>query len=105
MRFRRVRLTEEAVRDIDAATHFYETVAEGLGGYFFSAITADLEALEFFGGIHEERFGYHCCPSKRFPFLIYYSCDEVEVTVVAVLDTRKSADSAFRRLDAEPPPK
>ncbi len=54
MKFRRVRLTDEAVRDIDAATLFYDRIATGLGAYFFSAVTSDLEALEFFGGIHEK---------------------------------------------------
>ena len=47
MKHRDVRLTDEALVDIDSATQFYEEVVVGLGQYFFDSIIADLEALEF----------------------------------------------------------
>ncbi len=98
MKHRDVRLTDEALVDIDSATQFYEEVVAGLGQYFFDSIIADLEALEFFGGIHQQNLGYYCCPSKRFPFLIYYDISEEEVSVVAILDTRADPVRAEKRL-------
>jgi hypothetical protein len=98
MRFRKVRLTDEAVNDIDAATYFYEEIETGLGQYFFDSMTTDLEALGFFGGIHPQRLGYYCCPAKRFPFLIYYELGEAELFVIAILDSRADPNGADERL-------
>lgn len=89
MKHREVRLTDEATQDIDNAVIFYDQIEPGLGEYFFDSIIADVEALEFFGGLHQKRFGYHACPASRFPFIIYYAVQEPFVHVVAVLDTRK----------------
>lgn len=99
MKLREVKLTDEAIADIDAATLFYEKLTPGLGQYFFDSITTDLEALEFFGGIHQQRLGYHCCPSKRFPFLIYYALSDEEVSVIAILDTRIDPSDSVERLE------
>lgn len=100
MKPRTVRLTDEAVKDIDNATLFYDGAIEGLGNYFFDSITTDIESLEFFAGIHEKRFGYYCCPAKRFPFLIYYVLEDSVASVVAILDTRRAPYKARRRLEA-----
>ncbi len=98
MKPRTVRLTDDALRDIDSATIFYNEVLDGLGRYFFDSITADIESLEFFAGIHEQRLGYYCCPAKRFPFVMYYDLSEELVTVVAILDTRQAPYKAQKRL-------
>lgn len=100
MKHRSVRLTDEALADIDSATAFYEELVAGLGQYFFDSTITDLEALEFFGGIHQQTLGYYCCPSKRFPFLIYYELSDEEVSVVAILDTRANPRSAEKRLSS-----
>lgn len=98
MKHRKVRLTDEALADFNSAIHFYEKLVAGLGQYFSSAIITDLEALEFFGGIHQQKLGYYCCPSKRFPFLIYYDINEEEVSAIAILDTRANPDKRKKRL-------
>ncbi|GGY69300.1 type II toxin-antitoxin system RelE/ParE family toxin [Marinobacter zhanjiangensis] len=99
MKHRTVRLTDEAVRDIDTATLFYDELLEGLGEYFFDSITTDIESLEFFAGVHEKRLSYYCCPAKRFPFLIYYDLENEVVSVVAILDTRRAPYQARKRLE------
>jgi hypothetical protein len=50
---------------------------------------SDIEALTYFGGIHQIENGYHRALSKRFPFCIYYDIKGVTLTVVAVLDARR----------------
>jgi hypothetical protein len=69
---------------------FYEGQAAGLGDYFRSSITADIESLACHGCIHERVAGYHRSLSRRFPFTIYYRIDDGTVTVVAVLEARRS---------------
>ncbi|KXS52824.1 MAG: hypothetical protein AWU57_2789 [Marinobacter sp. T13-3] len=99
MKHREVRLTDEAIQDIDNAVNFYDQIEPGLGDYFFDSITTDVEALEFFGGLHQQRFGYYACPATRFPFIIYYSVRERHVDVVAILDTRENPLKTAQQLD------
>ena len=51
---------------------------------------SDIEALAYFGGIHQVVNGYHRALSKRFPFCIYYDIKGDTLTVVAVLDARRN---------------
>jgi plasmid stabilization system protein ParE len=85
-----VRISSDAEQDIADGFWFYEGQAAGLGDYFRSAIIADIESLAFFGGIHERLGDYHRSLSRRFPFTIYDRVDDGTVTVVAVLDARRS---------------
>ena len=101
MKYREVRLTDEAIQDIDNAANFYDQIEPGLGDYFFDSITTDVEALEFFGGLHQQRFGYYACPATRFPFIIYYSARKRHIDVVAILDTRKNPVSTIQQLNRE----
>jgi len=99
MKHKDVRLTEDAIKDLDKAAQFYDGIESGLGTYFFNAILNDLEALEFFGGLHQRRFGFYAYPSKRFPFFIYYDLNDSIVDVVAILDTRENPASTGRRFE------
>lgn len=93
-----VSLSSDAEVDIRDAYSFYERQAIGLGSYFRDSLVADIESLAFFGGIHGKTYGYHCMRAKRFPFVIYYECERDEVTVVAVLDARRSPSWTRDRL-------
>lgn len=98
MKNREVRLTDGAIQDIDKAVNFYDQIEFGLGGYFFDSIIADIEALKFFAGLHQQRFGHYASPAKRFPFIIYYNIGDTFVDVLAILDTRENPSNADRRL-------
>jgi len=99
MKHREVRLTERAIQDIENAAKFYDQIEYGLGAYFFDSIIADIESLEFFGGLHQRRFGYYTSPAKRFPFVIYYEINEQFVDVIAALDTRANPANLEHRLN------
>ena len=82
-------ISSDALLDLEEGFAFYQQQSEGLGAYLISGLTSDLEALEYFGGIHQVVHGYHRALSKRFPFCIY---DEIQgdiLTVIAVLDARR----------------
>ncbi|GGC57764.1 hypothetical protein [Marinobacter halophilus] len=99
MKHREVRLTDGALQDINNAVNFYDQIEYGLGRYFFDSIITDMEALEFFGGLHQQRFGHYASPAKRFPFIIYYKIGETFVDVRAVLDTRENPVNTDKRLE------
>lgn len=68
----KIRLLPEAERDLELGADFYESQRPGLGSYFNDCLTADIESLRIYAGIHENYRGFHRSLSKRFPFSIYY---------------------------------
>jgi hypothetical protein len=62
-------------------------------------LSADIESLAYYGGIHEIEHGLHRSLSKRFPFCIYYSLNADVLIVVAVLDARRDPLWIRQRLE------
>jgi len=93
-----VSISSDGEADIAEGFWFYERQSAGLGSYFRSCIISDVEALAYFGGVHEVVYGYHRTLSKRFPFSIYYRVEGDMVIVAAVLDARRSPLWIRRRL-------
>ena len=44
-----IRISEDALRDLDDGFAFYEVQEAGLGDYFASYLRADIESLRIFG--------------------------------------------------------
>ena len=86
---REVKLLPKAASDIANAQFFYESQATDLGKYFRDAINADMRALLGSAGVHRVVHGLHHCPSKRFPFAIFYRVEGEVVLIYAVLDSRR----------------
>ena len=93
-----VQISSDAEEDLAEGFWFYERQTVGLGDYFRSCLTSDIDALVFYAGVHERACGYYRALSKRFPFAIYYQLDRDIVTVVAVLDVRRSPQWTRKRL-------
>jgi plasmid stabilization system protein ParE len=85
----KLRILDLAEADILLAIRFYERQSVGVGQYFLSAISSDIESLRLYAGIHRRSFGYRRLLSKRFPFAIYYKVMADEVFVWRVLDCRR----------------
>ena len=96
-----IEILEEAQEDILRATLFYESQRFGAGDYFLDAISADIESLHLFAGIHPIRYGYLVLFSKRFPYTVYYRMERDRIRVYAVLDERQNPKSIDKRLDSE----
>ena len=95
----KVRISSDAERDLVDGFWFYEEQEAGLGNYFRSSVSADIEALRLYGGVHAKVLGYHRSLCKTFPFSIYYRVDEETiVTVIAVLGQRRDPAWIRRRL-------
>lgn len=94
-----IEISSDALLDLEEGFTFYQRQSEGLGAYFISCLTSDIEALEYFGGIHQVVHGYQRALAKRFPFCIYYEIQGDILTVVAVLDARRDPLWIRQRLE------
>lgn len=71
-----IRISEDALRDLDDGFAFYEVQEGGLGDYFASCLRADVESLRIFGGIHRMVYrDYHRLLSRVFPYGIFYTME------------------------------
>jgi plasmid stabilization system protein ParE len=96
----KIRLLPEAERDLEIAADFYESQRSGLGSFFNDCLTADIESLKIYAGIHETYRGFQPSFSKRFPFSIYYLLAEDCVDICAVLDARQDPEIIDSILDS-----
>ena len=94
-----VRIELPARNDLVEGYQFYVENEAGLGDYFLSCIYSDIESLRIFGGIHRKEYrSLHRALSRKFPFAIYYSLDQGNVIVKAVLDCRSDPSWIRQRL-------
>jgi hypothetical protein len=85
----KIRILNEAEQDLVDGALFYEAQDAGLGNYFLDSLSADIDSLQLFAGIHPIRLGYHFLLASRFPYAIYYRIVENVAHVEAVLDCRR----------------
>ena len=86
----RVRISEEALQDLNEGFLFYEAQEVGVGDYFIACLRADIEGLRISAGIHRVLYqDYHRLLSKVFPYGIFYTVDREGAVVWAIVDLRK----------------
>ncbi|MGB5134918.1 MAG: hypothetical protein WBN89_07065 [Prochlorococcaceae cyanobacterium] len=54
-----IQLSSDALIDLEEGFVFYQRQSQGLGAYFISCLTSDIEALTYFGGVRQIVNGYH----------------------------------------------
>ena len=93
----RIRISADALSDLNEGFWFYETQQQGLGEYFAASLRADIEGLRLTGGVHRVvHRDFHRLLSRAFPYGIFYTCQNDEVVIWAVIDLRR--DPAWIRL-------
>jgi len=86
----RIQILPSAIADLNAGWDFYESQEAGLGGYFQDCLSADIDSLVIYAGIHRKVYGFYRLLAKRFPFAVYYRMESGNVAVVyRVLDCRR----------------
>jgi plasmid stabilization system protein ParE len=85
-----LRILDLAEADLLAGFRFYERRSAGVGSYFFDSLSADIESLHLYAGVHRKYFGYFRLLSHRFPYAIYYRIVDDEVQVWRILDCRRN---------------
>ena len=102
----KIELLESAVGDLRRGKAFYERQGKGLGEYFVSALSSDIDSLRLYAGLHPVRFDdFYRCLSRRFPFAVYYRVEGHTVRVYAVADCRQDPHRLERRLVARGRPR
>ena len=85
----KVRVLRPALEDLAVGRTFYDRQSDGVGGYFFDSVFAEIDSLVLYAGIHRMQFGYHRLLARRFPYAIYYRIAGSEAVVHRVLDCRR----------------
>ena len=94
-----IRISEDALEDLNYGFLFYEAQEPELGDYFVSSLRADIESLRVHAGAHRVvHRDYHRLISKVFPYGVFYTKEENNVVVWAVVDLRRDPDWIRRRL-------
>ena len=86
----KVRILRPALEDLAAGREFYDRQREGIGGYFFASLFAEIDSLGLYAGIHRVQFGHHRLLAKRFPHAVYYRVSGGDAVVHRVLDCRRN---------------
>jgi plasmid stabilization system protein ParE len=95
-----IRISEDAIVDLDEGFWFYEIQEAGLGDYFAATLRSEIEGLRITAGIHSRDYrDYHRLLSRVFPYAIYYTLAESEVIVWAVIDCRRDPHWIQSHLD------
>ena len=71
---------------------FYGDIDPNLATYFHDSISADIDSLLLYAGVHAKLDGWHDTFASRFPFVIWYGVIEGIVVVYAVLDGRRDPE-------------
>ncbi len=82
-------ILRSAIEDLARGRDFYDRQGEGLGGYFEESLSADIDSLRLYAGVHVTVHGYHRMLSGRFPYAIYYEIAAKQIRIRAVLDCRR----------------
>jgi|SRR5437667_4569367 len=89
----KVRISDDALADLNDGHWFYEAQAPGLGDYFTSWLRADVEGLKVTAGVHPIVYrDYHRLLSRVFPYGIFYTMDDEGAVVWAVVDLRRDPE-------------
>jgi hypothetical protein len=85
-----IRISDDALQDLNNGFLFYEAQETGLGEYFAACLRADIEGLKVWAGIHRVIYkDYHRLLSRVFPYGIFYTLENNAAVVWAVIDLRR----------------
>ena len=85
----KLRILDLAEADLLLGFGFYEQRSAALGWYFLDSLSAEIESLHLYAGIHRKYLGFFRMLSRRFPYAVYYRITGDEVQVWRVLDCRR----------------
>lgn len=83
-----VKVTSDALADLQDSYAFYEKQTSGLGSYFRRCLEQDLVELQRTAGIHSKIHGYQHVRSKVFQSILFYHVQTGTAIVMAILDGR-----------------
>jgi plasmid stabilization system protein ParE len=94
----RIKISAGAERDIADGCDFYDDIDPSIATHFYDSISADIDSLVLYAGVHAKANGWHYTFASRFPFVIWYGLIDDLVTVYAVLDGRRDPNHNSKAL-------
>ena len=95
-----LRISDDALHDLNEGFVFYEAQQAGLGDYFVACLRADIEGLRLTAGVHRVVYrDYRRLLSRVFPYGIFYTRVAEDVVVWAVTDLRRDPEWIRTRLN------
>lgn len=86
-----IEFSNDVYADLEDGFWFYECQEVGVGDYFRSSFSADIDSLVVHGGVHPVVDGYHRMVCKTFPYNVFYEMtSENSLMVVAVIPQREN---------------
>lgn len=85
----RIVILRSALEDLAQGRVFYDQQGEGLGDYFEESLSADIDSLRLYAGVHMKVHGCYRMLSDRFPYAVYYEVAEDQIRIRAVFDCRR----------------
>ena len=79
----RIKISSGAERDMEDGCDFYGEIDPNLATYFHDSISADIDPLLLYAGVHAKSDGWYYTSASRFPFVIWYGIMEDIVVVYA----------------------
>jgi hypothetical protein len=93
-----VLVLDVAERDLENGQDFYDAKEDSLGDYFLESLSADIESLSIFAGIHPKVGRFHRALAHVFPYAIFYALTQDTVFVWAILDCRRRPSWIHKQL-------
>lgn len=94
----KIKILEDAQKDLFDGASFYEEQSPNLGEYFLDTLFSDIESLHLSAGVHMKIWGYHRLLSKRFPYAVYYRVKSNTILIFAIPDCRRDPIKNLQRL-------
>ncbi|MEQ1529416.1 MAG: type II toxin-antitoxin system RelE/ParE family toxin [Methylococcales bacterium] len=97
-----LKILPSANEDLINGYHFYEQQTPGLGSYFLNSLFSDIDSLIIYHAVHVKFFDkYYRLLSRLFPFSIYYTVENQDIIIYAVLDCRMNPAWIANRLETD----
>lgn len=78
----KISIDQDALKDIQSATDWYNDQLEGLGARFQKQVKTQINSLKNNPTVYALRYGnVRCMLIKKFPFLVHFTIDEGKKTV------------------------
>ncbi len=71
-----IKISDEAIQDLNDGYWFYEIQEKGLGDYFANSLRSEIDRLQFYAGIHSvvhEDFYHVVCKNFHLAFFTHLS--------------------------------
>ena len=94
----RIKISGGAERDIEDGCDFYGDIDPNLAIHFYDSISADIDSVLLYAGVHAKSDGCYYTFASRFPFVIWYGIKDDIVVVYAVLDGRRDPERNAKAL-------